>query len=63
MVDGEHTRLGALDACVMVSVADRTMAPTVAVMVALPEALAATAAVKPADEAPAGIARDAGTVT
>jgi hypothetical protein len=47
----------------MVSVAERTIAPTVAVMVALPDALAAATALKPADDAPAGIATDAGTLT
>jgi len=47
----------------MVSVAERTIAPTVAVMVALPDVLAATAALKPADDAPPGIAREAGTLT
>ncbi len=60
---GEQMRLGPLDAAVTVSVAERTIAPMVAVMVALPDALAATAALKPADDAPAGIARDAGTLT
>jgi len=60
---GEQTRLGAPEAGAMVSVADRTMAPMAAVMVALPDALAATAALKPADDAPAGIVSEAGTVT
>ena len=60
---GEHTRLGPLDAGVMVRVAERTIAPRVAVMVALPDAFAAAAALKAADDAPAEIATEPGTVT
>lgn len=60
---GEQARLAAPDAAVIVRLADRTMAPAVAVMVALPDALAATEALNPAEDDPAGIASEAGTVT
>jgi len=60
---GEQTKPAAPVAGVMVRVADRTMAPTAAVMVALPDALPFTVALNPADDAPAGIIREDGTVT
>lgn len=49
---GEQTRLGPVEDGVIVRVDVRVAAPAVAVMVALPEAVAATAAVKAADDAP-----------
>jgi len=63
MVVGEHTRLAVLDAGLMVIVAVRVAEPAVAVMVALPVALALAAALKPADDCPAAIMTDAGTFT
>lgn len=63
MVDGEHTRLAAEDAGVMVSVAVRTTPPRPAVMVALPVALAPAEALKFADDAPADMAIELGTIT
>jgi len=63
MVDGEQTRLGAAEAGAMVSVDVRTIPPSDAVIVALPEALAATEALKFAEAAPAAIGMEPGTVT
>jgi hypothetical protein len=63
MAAGEQTRFGAPDRGAIVSVAVRTMPPRAAVMVALPDALALTAALKPAVDPPAGIGTEAGTLT
>ena len=63
MAAGEQTMLGTPDGGVMVSVAVRPIPPRVAVMVALPDALADAAALKPADDAPAAIDTEAGTLT
>jgi len=63
IVAGVQIRLAAPEADVIFRTADRTSDPTVADMVALPEALAPTEAVNTAEEAPPGIKTDAGTVT
>jgi len=63
MVAGEQTRLGAAEGGAIVSVDVRTIPPRDAVIVALPVALAATAALKLADEAPAATGMELGTVT
>lgn len=63
IVAGVQTRFGLLDAAVILSAAMRVMAPAVAVIVALPVALADAAAVKLADKAPMGTMTEAGTPT
>jgi hypothetical protein len=63
IVAGVQIRLAAAEADVMLRAAERTTEATVADMVALPEALAPTDAVKTAEEAPPDIKTDAGTVT
>ena len=62
MVAGEQTRLAVL-AGVMVRDVERVADPTVAVMDALPEAFALAEALKVADDCPARIVAEAGTVT
>lgn len=63
IVAGVQIRLAAPEADVTLRAIERTTEPTVADMVALPEALAPTDAVNAAEDAPPGIETDAGTVT
>lgn len=60
---GVHTRVGVLDAAEMLSEVPRTTPAIVAVIVAVPDALAPAEAVKPADVAPAPKDTEPGTVT
>lgn len=61
--DGEQTRLGPLDAGVMVRVTVRLMAPALAEMMALPAALDLAVALKPAEDAPVWTTTAVGTLT
>ncbi len=61
--EGVQSRLAPEEAAVTFRVVERTTAPIVADIVELPDALAATDAVNPADEAPGGISIEEGTVT
>jgi len=61
-VVGEQIRLAALEG-VIVSAAERTIEPEVAVIVAAPEALAPAVALKAPTETPDEIVIEAGTLT
>jgi hypothetical protein len=63
IVAGVQIKLAALEEGVILRFVERTTEPTVADIVALPKALAPAEAVNPAEEAPPGIATEAGTVT
>ena len=63
IVVGVQTRLAAPEEDVILRAAERTTEPTVADIVALPDALAPAEAVNAAEEAPPGISTEAGTVT
>ena len=63
IVLGVQTRLEPPVAGEMVRVAERTTPPAVAVMVAVPDALAPATAVNPAEEAPDGTDTEVGTLT
>jgi len=63
IVAGVQIRLAVPEADVILRAVERTTEPTVADMVALPEALAPADAVNAAEEAPPDITTEAGTVT